>query len=269
MTATGEQSANWTRGATLVPVPIAKVNGDWTSVNNRLAQIVNGKVYCLHADTLEPAECAFSTAGSACWLESERGLFAAVGQAISRDGEPGGEYIVAAKVSDDRTVPCVDPRDLDQLGAFLGGGPPASCELSGYWSVLEPELSASNRTGRPLQHHCHLQVCTSSYPHPDGADLVGSAEGPVFCYSGRGAALNDRNGHEADERMLYIKGLPVHVVWGTVGGVTLEVIAAKRPGARHFPLPAIVRTDTPIVWRAFVPFVKIGSELSAVGGECF
>jgi hypothetical protein len=258
MTTTEEQSAKWARGATLVPVLITKVNGDWTRVNNRLAPIVNGKVHCLHADTLEPAECAFST-GSGCWLEGELGLYAAVGQAISPDGEPGGEYIVAATVSDERTVPCVDPRDL-------GGGTPGSCELGGYPSVREDELSATNVTGRPLQHHCPLQVCTSSHPHPDGAELVGSAAGPIFCYVGRGAALNDRNGLEADERSLYIEGLPVHVVWGTIGGVTLEVVAAKRPATRTFPPPAIVRTNTPILWRAFVPYVKIGSELSAVGG---
>jgi hypothetical protein len=153
----------------LVPLPVYKVNGDLAHANFRLAPVVNGKVWCLHFDTLEPFECAFTEA-SGCTLECEGGLYTTVGQLISRDGEPGGpyaEYVVAAKISDDLTVPCIHPSAVP--------GVPPGCELGGA-AVRETVLSASNATGQPLRHHCRLSVCTSSHPHPDGAQLVGSAQ---------------------------------------------------------------------------------------------
>ena len=73
----------------MVPLPVYKVNGDLALANFRLAPIVNGKVWCLHYETLEPFECALTEA-TGCTLESERGLYTTVGQLISHDGEPGG-----------------------------------------------------------------------------------------------------------------------------------------------------------------------------------
>jgi hypothetical protein len=251
---TAQQPGSWARGATLVPVPAYKVNGDLALANHRLAPIVKGKVWCLHHETLEPFECAFTEA-SGCTLETERGLYTTVGQLISRDGEPGGpdaEYVVAARISEDLTVPCVHPNAMP--------GVPPSCELGGA-AVRETGLSATNATGQLLRHHCTLTVCTSSHPHPDDAQLVGSASGPSFCYSGFGAALNDINGHEADERRLYLPGAAfVHVVWNS----GLEVPAAKRPSVRGFP--KVVDPNSPVVWRAFVAGVRIGSEPHAAGG---
>jgi hypothetical protein len=255
MATTAEQAGSWKRSARLVPVPIGRINGDLTLCNYRLAPIVGGKVYCLHVDTAEPFECAFSN-DSGCWVESDHGAYAAVGQIISRDGEPEGpysQYVVAAKVGDDLTVPCVPPG--------LVPGVPIGCELGGG-AVVETAGSASNATGLPLEHHCHLQVCTSSRPHPDEADLVGSAEGPVFCYVGRGAALNDVHGHEADARRLYLPGTRfVHVVWNS----GFEVPGAKRPAARAGWPPAL-NPDSPIAWRPVHRYLKIGSELQAEGG---
>jgi hypothetical protein len=217
MTRTQEQTGTWTRGARLVPVPVAKVSGDLMLCNYRLAPIVKGRVHCLHVDTGEPTECAFS-ANSGCWLEGDHGLYAAVGQLISRDGEPNcahSEFIVAAKISDELTVPCVDPRFVP--------GIPDGCELAGA-AVVETVLSASNATGQWLQHHCRLQVCSTSHPHPDEADLVGSSAGPIFCYVGRGAAFNDINGREADVRGIYLPGTRfAHVVWNS----RFEVPGAK------------------------------------------
>jgi hypothetical protein len=251
---TEQQPGSWTRGAALVPLPVYKVVGDLSLANFRLAPIVNGKVWCLHYETLEPFECAFTEA-SGCMLESERGLYTTVGQLISRDGEPGGpyaEYVVAAKISDDLTVPCIHP-------SVVPGVPPG-CELGGA-AVRETGLSAFNATGQPLRHHCRLSVCTSSHPHPDGAQLVGSASGPSFCYAGVGAALNDINGREADERSIYLPGAAfVHVVWNS----GFEVPGAKRPAVRGWP--KVVDPNSPIVWRAFASGVKIGSEPRAAGG---
>lgn len=252
---TQEQAGAWARSAKLAPVPIAKVYGDLAAGNYRLAPIVKGKVHCLHVDTGEPAECAFSTE-SGCWLEGDDGRFAAVGQLISRDGEPEGEdsqYVVAAKIGDDFTVPCVHPRFVP--------GVPEGCELGGG-AVVEAGQSAANATGQPLQHHCPLQVCTTSHPHPDEADLVGSAAGPIFCYIGRGAAFNDIHGHEVDARGLYIPGIRfVHVVWNS----GFEVPGAKRPAARAGWPPA-PNPNSPIVWRPVHPRLKFGSELRALGG---
>ena len=234
-----------------MPIPITKVVGDLTLADHRLAPIINGKVYCLHVETAEPVLCDFA-ADSGCWMEAEHARYAAVGQLITRDGKAGGEYIVAAKVSDDLTVPCVHPRDTP--------GVPPGCELGGA-AVVEVMLSASNATHQLLQHHCPLQVCTTSHPHPDEAELVGSATGPIRCYIGRGAALNDIHGHEADHRSTYLPGNQFkHVVWS--GG--FEVPAAKRPAARG-GFPATVNPNSPIVWRPVHPRLKIGSELRASG----
>lgn len=255
MAMTGEQPRPGQRGARTVAVPITKLHGDWVRANYRLAPIVNGRVYCLHSETAEPVECAFST-DSGCWAEGGHERYAGVGQAISRDGEPGGDYIVAARISADFTVPCVEPRLLAD-----SSGTPGGCELSGG-AVIEVMLSASNVSGRSLRHYCQRQVCTSSHPHPDGAELVGGATGPTFCYIGSGAALNDISGHEADEFGRYIPGsLFAHVVWSN----GLEVPAAKRPAVRSFPRPPTVMTNTPIVWRPVCPSLQIGSPLFAGG----
>ena len=255
MTATAGQPGSWRRGARLVPVPITKVIGDLTLCNYRLAPIVKGKVHCLHVDTAEPFECAFSP-DSGCSLEGDQGLYAAVGQLISRDGEPRSaysEYVVAAKISEDLTVPCVHPRSVP--------GVPIGCELGGG-AVIETSGSALNTTGQPLRHHCHLEVCTSSHPHPDDAQLVGSAAGPIFCYVGFGAALNNIHGHEADERRIYLQGFQFeHVVWNS----GYEVPGAKRP-ARKAGWPPAINPNSPITWAPVLPNPKIGSELHAEGG---
>jgi hypothetical protein len=104
-------------------------------------------------------------------------------------------------------------------------------------------------------------VCTSSNPHPDGAELVGSAAGPTFCYTGMGAALNDINGREADELGTYLIGNQfAHVVRSS----GFEVPAAKRPATRT--LPPSVQAHTPIVWRPVNPHLLIGSPNIAGGG---
>jgi hypothetical protein len=160
---------------------------------------------------------------------------------------------VAAKISDDLTVPCVD------LG-FVPGVP-AGCELAGA-AVIETNQSAANATGQPLRHHCPLEVCTTTHPHPDQADLVGSAAGPIFCYSGRAAAFNDVNGREVDVRGIYLNGTQfVHVVWNS----GFEVPGAKRPSVKG-GWPPVANPNSPILWRPVHPRVKFGSELRATGG---
>ena len=252
-----DKNATWERGGCPAAVSLIKVHGDWKGVNYRLAEIVRGKVLCLHVETGELVECRFSK-HSGAWAEGPDGKYAAVGQAISRDGQPGGEFIVAARVRPDRSVPCIDLRHhfRDTVGTPFG------CELSGA-AVREVLGSASNASGRPLQHYCSLPVFTSSHPHPDGAELDGSDAGPTYCYTGRGAAFNDINGHEADESGMYLKGTQyIHVVFTG----EYETTAAKRPATKG-GWPMKPNPNSPIVWRP-VSSMKIGSPLVATGGGC-
>jgi hypothetical protein len=248
--------ATWERGGCPTATSILGIHGDWTRVNYRLAEIIRGRVLCVHADTGELVECRFSK-DSGAWAEGPDGRFAAVGQAISRDGQPGGEFIVAARIRHDRSVPCIDLKHhlRDAVGT------PTGCELSSA-AVVEAMLSASNAFGQPLQHYCSMDVLTSSYPHPDGAELVGSDAGPTYCYRGRGAAFNDINGHEADETGTYLEGGQfVHVIFTG----EYETLAAKRPASngRYPPKP---NPNSPIVWRPVSPYLKFGSPLVASGG---
>ena len=114
------------RGGGPAAASITRVHGDWTRVNYRLAEIVRGKVLCLHVDTGELVECRFSKK-SGSWAEGPDGRYAAVGQAISIDGQPGGKFIVAARVRHDRSVPCIDLKHhfRDTVGTPFG------CELGG------------------------------------------------------------------------------------------------------------------------------------------
>ena len=106
-----------------------------------------------------------------------------------------------------------------------------------------------------------LPVFTSSDPHPDGAELVGSDAGRTFCYTGRGAAFNDINGHEADETGMHPEGTKdIHVVYTGED----ETTAAKRP-ATMGGWPMKPNPNSPIVWRP-VSSMKIGSPFVATGG---
>ncbi len=63
-------------------------------------RIRNGRVPCVHIDTIKPASCTFKHS-SGRWLESKAGQrFALVGESISQDGGRGGPYVVAAPVGD-------------------------------------------------------------------------------------------------------------------------------------------------------------------------
>lgn len=243
------------RGASIRRVRVGAVHGSLDRGNHRLARVSPaGTVWCLHVETAEPYECDF-TPDSGTWLDADDGgRYALAGQAVGRDGTPGGEWVVASRIDDDGAVPAPDPRALADAA-----GTPTGCELAGG-GIIEVFLSPANAAGRPLQHVCRLPVQTSTHPHPDGALLVGSPVGPVFTYVGRGAALNDVNGGEIGENGHYLS-LPAHVAWS--GG--FEVVAAKRPAVRNFPAPTRVVPESPLVWRPYAAGVVIGST-GATGG---
>ena len=93
--------------------------------------------------------------------------------------------------------------------------------------------------------------------------MVGSDAGPTFCYTGRGAAFNDINGHEADESGVYLQGTQyVHVVYTG----QYQTLAAKRP-ATAGGWPMKVNPKSPIVWRPVAPSLQIGSPLTATAAD--
>lgn len=250
------------------PIEVTAVHGSNFSGNARLAKIENGQVACMHVDDGTIASCAFSTqAGrqSGEWLESPSGRFALVGQAIALDGRPGGEYIVAARVSDAAPAACVESAGLDTLGQTYDG-----FELAQECTLEEPlaeynALSAIYPYWSPLYNHANREVCSANNPatigHPDFATFVrsfsSSGAGPddTFCYLGAGAGLNDLNGTERDSLDNYYSGGSFCHILNNGG---FEVPAAKRQATVSFPRAGI-DTRSYIAWRPVNPHVIIAN----------
>jgi len=81
--------------------------------------------------------------------------------------------------------------------------------------------------------------------------------GPVFCFTGEGAGLNDVNGTERDgaNNYLYPGSIRCHVVWYN----GYETYAAKRPATTSYPLPGKVNIHSPILWRPVASGVTIAN----------
>ncbi len=235
-------------------VQAARLHGRLDAGNLRLSRLSRaGTVWTVDMETAQPHECDFDAA-SGTWLETDGGeRYALAAQAVDRDGSPGGRFLTVTRIEDGGIVPALDPKTLGDAA-----GTPFGCELGGA-IVIETFGSATNAVG-VLQHVCTLPVQTSTHPHPDGATLVGPSTGPVFTYTGRGAALNDIHGGEVGANGRYLP-LPAHVAIS--GG--FEVIAAKRPAVRHFPAPTQVVPASPLLWRTVVPQLQIGSRLFGDG----
>jgi hypothetical protein len=256
--ASGNRSAIAMPVTKCAPVEVTTLHGDGFAGNVRLARIERGRVGCLSVNDGSLASCVFSTAHgseSGAWLEGPTGAYARVGQAISQSGIPGGDYIVAAKVSDAEPAPCVESVGLDTMGWTPDGSElaPNSCvveEMGQPWNTV-------SRVGfSTLVNFADLEVCTSTQVHPDGAVLVrsypqsGSGPDDTFCYTGRGAALNDVNGIERDENGQYYSGEQYCHYLQNAG---YEAPAAKRPATRSLPAPGSINTRSPIAWRPVNP----------------
>ncbi len=252
------------------PVLAKRLHGGGFFGNSRLGKIKNGKVPCVNATTAEPAQCAFNkrarstlvggllcplldtlgivqcpSARSGSWLESPLGDYALTGQGISLQGEPGGAYVIAAKINPNGTVPALEPSGRDSAGTPVGSELANACtvETIGSTSNANPALR--------LENYATLQVPTSDNPHPDGSD-------GVFYYTGRGAGLNDTNGTERDEFDRYLpRSGACHRGWNAASST--EFPAAKRPLTTSYP-PYRVRPNTPIAWRAVHPTIAIANE---------
>jgi hypothetical protein len=146
----------WPRGASPAAVSITRIHGDWKGVNYRLAEIVRGKVRCMHVDTGELVECTFSKDSGPGPISARTD--AAVGRAITSDGQPGGEFIVAAKIRHDRSVPCIDLPAPPRHGLTAGAANSAGGSLV---------IGSASVRHAILQHYYSCQS-SSSHPHPDG-----------------------------------------------------------------------------------------------------
>lgn len=224
------------------PIKPTRLHGKDFLGNMRLSKIDDWTVPCLHVETAEPATCEF-TRRSGQWLESKKGRFAVAGQAITLDGKSGGDYVTASKIGPEGAVPALEPTGNDSAGTVSDGQ-----ELT-YGAVVETALSPNNATGQPLVNYATLEVCTSSYPHPDGTPLAGyywNGSNYVFCYIGEGAGLNDKNGTERDYYgVYYTEPERCHVIWRD----GYEAPAAKRPATNPYPYPGTVDVNSPLVWR--------------------
>jgi hypothetical protein len=232
-------------GAPVVPTRLHGGPSDLLA-NARLSKIEDGAVPCVHAMTGEATKCRF-TRTSGQWMESKNGWYAIAGQAITLDGARGGDYITAAEISVDGVVPCLSPiRDTVPLDS---AGTPYDTEIGGVGCVIEAMQSPGNATGLPLVNHATREVCTTTSPHPDGAQShrsYSSGGKTIFCYTGHGAALNDPNGRERDPSGVYYpESERCHATWSS--GV--EVPAAKRPATISYPYPGRVVPESPLVWR--------------------
>lgn len=225
------------RGARLSAVAGIEYHGDWADGQYRLAPVVRGKVAALHLETSEVALCDFNE--QIDWVGTDDGVFARVGATLSLDGEPGGPYTIAAPINDDGAIPATRVGESDDLPSA-----PVGTILAGA-SIREDWNSASNAGGFRLLHFARDVICSRDNPHPDGARPISG--GPPWCYTGEGAGFNNLYGRQFDRygQRIYVFD---HVLWGRGG---YEVLGAKRPNTKSYPVPVQWATGTPIRWRPY------------------
>lgn len=250
--------------STCSAVTVTRLHGEGFHGNSRIARIENGRVPCVHSETAAASECQFSTTGTSAsmmWLEAVDGQYAKTGQSITPQGAPGGEWIVAARVNPNGTVPCVAPSGNDTAGLIAEGDSLAQvCVVED----LNTEYNALFAYGwHPLENFADLEVCSANIPgtHPDNAFLtrtIASCNGLVGCYRYTGAALNDPNGAERDSSGVYFTE-PEYCHFARVNGV-YEIPAAKRPATFSLPAPGRVNINTGIMWRPVSPNFNLAND---------
>ncbi|MGH3769536.1 MAG: hypothetical protein ACRDS0_06235 [Pseudonocardiaceae bacterium] len=235
-TVTGARFWN-TQALFVQPIAATTLHGPGFLGNSMIGRITNGTVPCVQVDTAAPATCAFHPDTSS-WMESPQGDWALAGQPTSPTGEPG-DWVTAAQVNPEGTYPALMATGHDTTGA------PSAVPAAGG-AQPEQRLTATNASGWPMENYATLEVCTSTYPHPDGATLTRSPSPGVYCYIGKGAALNDPRGIERDAAGVYLP--ETHNAHVILVGSTI-VIAAKRPATSS--TPAVI-TNSPLLWRPVV-----------------
>ena len=250
------------------PVEVTVMHGANMLGNARLAKIENGMVPCMNVDDGTIATCHFSdAAASGKWIEGPAGSFALAGQAVTPSGAPGGNYVIATKVSDAASAACLDMPSMDTAGRLAFGQELVDrCVVEEATASWNQQLDGSYYESYFLRNYVPdgYEVCTADPVSYDGAELVRSYaqsgnpdDAPdTFCYTGYGAALNDINGHERDAETAYLTGPnSCHRIFS--GGY--EVPGAKRPATRSLPAPGVVNTRSRILWRPVNPNVFIAT----------
>ena len=229
-------------------VVVARTSSAKIESNCHLAPVRDGKVSCVGRDSLETRRCRFTKRSGSSVLDKDGRRWAVSGELISANGDPGGGFIVAAPLTSDNKLSCAKLPRTRSAGTSDTVGTAGSTPLS-VSCTPEKLLSSFNAAGLPLRNFATREVCIGDYPHPDGAELVREPEAGVYCYTGRGAALNDRRGRERDERGEYLnRGSDCHLA---VLSPTVSLIVAKRPATLNSPLRVNPRSK--LVWRPVSP----------------
>lgn len=264
------------------PVAAKRLHGEGFFGNSRLGKIENGKVPCLHVETAERAQCAFNKrarntgllgglvcplldilglaqcppAKSGSWLESPGGDYALTGQSVSLQGEPGGPYVIAAKLNPNGTVPALEPAGHDTAGTVYGQELARSCMVETMNTAADAMDAKS--PGYRIINYASSEVGTTTNPHPDGARLTRSTPDGVFYYRGDGAALNDNSGTERNKDGVYYTTTDrCHVVISNGA----DVPGAKRPSV-YYPAGSStlqVNVRSSIRWRPVASSVSIAN----------
>jgi hypothetical protein len=229
----------------------------------QLSEIVGGKVPCVHVSKEATKTCHFRTTGnqSGKWLEGAQhgddAEYAMAGQGITRKGKPGGPWVVATKATHDAVLPCkkAPPANPRRHGSVRDTPSTTTDSSLPFQAVEETPGSTFNRI-QLLDNFATREICTNTATHPDGAMQSSHPSPAVYCYSGKGAGLNDSNGMERRspaEGGGYYNDPQHHHVIRYLGAL---VPAAKRPNTK--PNGEVI-ANSPIAWRTVNPNAKIAN----------
>ncbi len=218
--------------------------------NCKLTPIKKGKVGCVDIETLDVTKCKFKDGRSGEVLHAKKGnkKYARVTGTLSKTGNKNGNFAMAMKLSGDGEPTCADPAGGGNTrGHRRDSTGTASSTPLAKGCTVEIMNSSTNRSGQPLRNFATRIVCTSSNPHPDGLTPISNPSPGVYCYTGAGAALNDKGGQERNAQGRYYPDTaachmivlsPSYTIWG-----------AKRPRNAG----STIVTDSPILWRPVAP----------------
>ena len=221
----------------------ASSHGGSIAANSNLSPIHHGRVLTIDPNTGAKSHSRF-TARSGRWMTGADGTrYAVAGQWISRSGHADGPRLIAAPMQPGHRVPCAGPSLLAQAADTASVAADGTLPASGYTETA----GSSTNAHALLVNYATRDICTNTKVHPDGAPLISAnPSANVWCYTGRGACLNDPNGIERyspAEGGGYIDDT-AHRHYIQYLGAT--VAAAKRPST--YPDGRII-PNSPIVWR--------------------
>jgi len=238
-------------------IAVRDTHGGFIRKNALLTPIRHGRVRTIDPSTNAMASTRF-TARSGKWLTGRDGKrYALANQFITRTGRADGNLLIAAESLPGRMVRCAP-----QIASLAFASDTASYASDGTLpgtGYTETSGSTTNITQRLLDNVATRDVCSNQSKHPDGAAPSATNPHPSansWCYSSRGAGLNDPNGVERYSPSLggmYIDD-PYHRHFVMYSGAT--VAAAKRPAFKPDCTPV---ANSPIAWRIAMPKCNIAN----------